>query len=150
MPTIRSTDGSLGSVQTAVNASAAGDTVTLPPGTYTWTGVLTVNKAITITATGIVSANPPSPTVTITHNNGIGNLIAWTMSTAGDATLAGISFLAGSATGMYIDAQTTGASGEGILLMHDCAFDVPVFQLSMAVQWHMTGGVIYNCSFTCN
>lgn len=45
-------DGSASSVQTCINSVAAGDTVTLPVGTFTWSTPVTLNKAVKIKGKG--------------------------------------------------------------------------------------------------
>lgn len=48
-------DCQLASVTTAVNASADGDTVTIPAGTCSWTGTLSFSKGITLRGAGAIN-----------------------------------------------------------------------------------------------
>lgn len=139
-------DGSIASIQSLINGAATGDTVTIPPGNYTWAGTVNLNKAITLTAQGIVPNNPPSPPVVITHNNGANALIGVTVVPAGDTTIAGISFQPGTATGSYISTAASG-SNPGILILHNCIGELPNFQLLKPFDWEIQGGLIYQCSF---
>lgn len=46
------TNGSLSDTQAKCTSAADGDTIRLPSGSYTWTGTLTINKAITLDSAG--------------------------------------------------------------------------------------------------
>jgi hypothetical protein len=72
-----------------------------------------------------------------------GNLLCFTIGSSFHTTIAGIKFLPGTATGDYIMINGTGLAP----LMHDMDFNIPNFQLGHAVQWDVTGGVIWNTTF---
>ncbi|MDP3941210.1 MAG: right-handed parallel beta-helix repeat-containing protein [bacterium] len=59
--------GSYATIQAAINAAAAGDTVIVQPGTYT--SAITLNKAITLQAATYDTANPRNNTTIIDGNN---------------------------------------------------------------------------------
>lgn len=123
-------------VQTAINSAANGDTVVIPNGSCSWSSGISTGKQITLqgaTAGG----------VTITHNAGSGTLLTVNIGSSFHTTIANLNFLPGGGTGNYITVQGTGM----VPLMHDCRFNLPNFQLQQAVQWNVTGGVIWNTTF---
>lgn len=142
-------DGSLANVQSLVNAAATGDTVTLPDGNFTWAGTLTLNKAITLRAVNTPNANPPSPTVHITHANGANGLITINTTPNGHITLAGLAFWPNEQSGYYVQANITGTTTT--ILMHDCSFSnyFTGTALVNSVLWSGYSGVIWNCRFHC-
>jgi hypothetical protein len=140
------TNGSVADVQAKINAASAGDAVVIPTGSYTWAGTVNLNKPIILQAASITANNPPSPTVTITHNNGANTLIAVMTGAVGDTTLAGISFQPASATGNYINVGSSG-SNPGIFILNNCLFEIPNFQLNNAIEWNIIGGLVYQCMF---
>jgi hypothetical protein len=57
-------DGSVASVQAAINQAKDGDTITLPSGTFSWTHRLDITKGITLQgATTITGAGTGNPTI---------------------------------------------------------------------------------------
>lgn len=78
-------------VQTAINAASTGDTVSVPSGSCTWTGGITINKAVYLVGAGIGN--------TIITDNSVRNYTVvpiWvTFSTDGDdyARISGFTFL---------------------------------------------------------
>ncbi len=56
-------DGCYTSIQSAVDAAAAGDTITIAPGTYSLTSTVIINKALTIAGTGEAIVQTTTPTV---------------------------------------------------------------------------------------
>jgi hypothetical protein len=61
-------------VQAAINAAAAGDTILVDPGTYV--EILTINKSITLQATSYDTENPRNNTTIIDGANTTGSVIA--------------------------------------------------------------------------
>src|SRR5213080_2037870 len=53
LATVYDSDGSSASVQGLQNAALNGDTITIPPGIFTWSIKVTVTKAITLKGSGI-------------------------------------------------------------------------------------------------
>src|SRR5262249_49396910 len=51
--TVYHSDGTLASVQALHNIASNGDTVTMPPGTFTWTSGVTLTKSITLQGAGV-------------------------------------------------------------------------------------------------
>ena len=134
--TTYTTTGSSADVQAAVSAASDGSTVIIPNGSYSWSSLVNVSKYLILKAATFGSVN-------ITHANGANYLISINSSSAGHTELAGINFLPGSATGGYLDIDGNGQ----IVLLHDCSFNIPNFQLNKVISWNMAGGVVYNCRF---
>lgn len=126
--------GNPGDVQSAINAARDGDTVVIPSGSYNWTSGINCNKAITIDGRGAV---------TITNKAGGATLFNLTLSPNGHVTLAGIQFRNAGGTGVYV---FVGGSGQ-FPVMHDCTFNVPNWELAEAIDWNVTGGLVYACTF---
>ena len=136
-------------VTTAIGSSANGDTVIIPNGAVTWSSTITLSKQITLEGANagalvITDTNPnaeSSPSC-----NGTAELICVNIGSSYHTTLANMNFFTGGGVGAgdYIVVQ--GASGL-VPLMHDMLFDIPNFVLSHAVQWLVTGGVIWNTTF---
>lgn len=133
---VKPTDGSPGSVQTAIDQAANGDTVAFPAnGNFTWSSGITCKKVITIEGNGS----------TITHGAGSSDLFNLTTSTAGHLTVQNLKFKPGGATGRYISlGEVSGAQG---IILHDLNFNIPNFQLTTAITANVTGGMAYNCVF---
>ena len=91
--TIYESDGSAASVQNLHNLAAAGDTITLPTGIFTWTTGVTLTKSITLSGDG------PGRTVIRDAVQGA-RLILWNYSTRAGARprLTGIEFRDGGRT----------------------------------------------------
>ena len=138
--TITAANNSNASVQSAVNSAVDGDEVVIPNGTVTWTGSVSVSgKGIHLRA-----ASPGG--LTVTHGAGGGSLLDLSTDASHHVEVSGIKFLAGSATGRFIDIDGSGK----VPLLHDCTFEVPDFQLLNAVRILRRGGVIWNCTFSSN
>jgi hypothetical protein len=45
-------DGSPSDIQAKVNGASAGDTISVPSGSYTWTAGVTISKSITLSGAG--------------------------------------------------------------------------------------------------
>jgi hypothetical protein len=83
--------------------------------------------------------------VTINHRAGGGNLVNLTGSSAGNVVLAGIKFMPGSGTGRYL--FVNGASDSQPVIVHDCYFNLPDWQLICILTWEAPGGLFYNDTF---
>lgn len=85
--TVRASNCSQASVQSAVNSAAKGDTVTVPAGSCTWSGGVTVSKGITVqgagTSTTITSAGSSLFTI---NGNGSGSYRISNMKFIGSST----------------------------------------------------------------
>lgn len=89
---------SLSDIQTQVNASSAGDTVTVPAGTATWSGSLTVNKNISV-----IGAGTNNTVITCS-----GSALSMGTTAAGVCRLSGFSFVGGSGgKGIYVAMSPT-------------------------------------------
>src|SRR4029077_12784906 len=60
--TVYHSDGSAASVQGLHDQVLDGDTITLPSGTFSWTGKITITKAITIQGNSTTNVTAPSGT----------------------------------------------------------------------------------------
>jgi hypothetical protein len=134
--TIETADCSQAAVQTAIDSAADGDTVVIVNGSCSWTGGISTDRQITLQGESVDG-------VTITHEAGAATLLDVTIGSAFRTTIANLSFMPGSGTGVYVELHGTGLAP----LMHDCSFNIPNFQLDRAVKWEVTGGVIWNTTF---
>jgi len=125
-------------VQAALNLAADGDTVIIPNGSCTWTYGLTTSLQITLTGESVGGV-----VITDADTNSSDNLLTINIGSSFHTTIANLNFLPGTGTGTYITVQGTGL----VPLMHDMDFNIPNFQLQHAVDWHVTGGVIWNTTF---
>ena len=136
-------DGSQGNVQTLVNGAATGDIITIPSGTFSWTGTLTINKGVTLQGTG-------KTTSTIQNNNATSGMLAATSDGDGHITLSNF--------GIQQVANNGGANGRQALvldrndatiytvLIHDCKFDSNAI-FNYMVFCAANGFVFWNCDF---
>ena len=87
-PSLMAASASYGDVKDCVSAAADGDTIIVPPGTYTWSRALTVSKAISLVGNGIGA--------TVISGAGTGILVWHTKATggspSGSARLSGFTF----------------------------------------------------------
>lgn len=132
------TTGASSDVQAAVTAATNGSTIIIPNGNYTWTSKVTVKNAVTITAATLGNVN-------ITLGSGTPFLFVFQLSSSGNPQLAGINFLPGSANAGQSYVNVVG-SGK-VMIVHDCSFSIPNFQITAAFDWFASGGLIYNCHF---
>ena len=141
------TNGSASDVQAAVNAAPNGSKILIPDGSYTWSSQVNISNFVILQAQNMPTWPTPS-NVNISHGGGSTYLISISASSAGNTTLAGINFLAGSGTNSQSWVGVQGTSQP--VLMHDCTFNVPNFQLLHAVEWYSGNGVVWHCHFFCN
>ena len=132
-------------VQAAINSASDGDTVIIPNGSCTWTSGISTAKQITLRGASVGG-------VTITYGaaaNSPTTLMAFTIGNTFHTRVANLRFMPGTCTtgtqcgGVYISLQGTGQ----VPLMHDMYFNLPNFGLAHAVEWKLTGGVIWNTTF---
>src|SRR5271165_2993217 len=133
------TDGSASDVQAAVNAAPNGSTILIPDGSYTWSSQVNITNFVILQAQNMPTW-PAASNVYITHGGGSRYLISISASSAGNTTVAGINFLPGSGTNLQSWVGTQGAAQP--ILMHDCSFNIPNFQLLHAVEWFSGNGVV--------
>jgi hypothetical protein len=118
---IYKTDGSQSDVQAAVNAAPDNGSITVqvPDGTYNWTGVLNITKAVAL-------AGASATGVHIRNENGGGNMIQATSGTAGHINIYWLNFVQvadnGGGKGFCINCDRTEPSNYTVLV-HDCSFD---------------------------
>ncbi len=124
-------------VLAAVTATAPGGTVTVPAGDSTWTSVLAIPKALTITGAGAgQSIIRKATSDMITYSNNItANLSGFTFVNSANSTSARILVLRGLNN-----------------IVHDCVFQGTVTKVVAIITSGGTGnphptGVIYNCTF---
>lgn len=75
-PTIQGKPGNYLTIQDAVDAASAGDTIILDPGTYTGTGnqAININKDLTIKGPELIGNNPPTAVIDAGGKNRIFNI----------------------------------------------------------------------------
>jgi hypothetical protein len=131
-------------VQTAINAASDGDTVVIPNGSCTWSTGITTSKQISLQGESVGGV-----TITDANPNGCNpctaasSLLHFHIGNSFHTTIANLQFLPGTASGDYIVIDGTGL----VPLMHDMYFRLFQFQMFDAVQWDVTGGVIWNTTF---
>jgi hypothetical protein len=133
-------DGSQSDTQAAVNAIARGGTVEIPNGTFTWTGTLSVNKAIKV-------KGESKGGVQIVAHNAQTDVVAVTEPLSGSLEISNLDFDFVKADNIWpfaIRVSAPSPRGQGHVLLHDCYF---VTNYAYALLWAMNGGVIYNCTF---
>jgi hypothetical protein len=138
------TNGSQADVQAACTAAPGGGTatVTIPNGTYNWSGTLTIDKAVTI-------AGETGTGVTINNNNGSGDMIKATSGTDGHVNIHWLNIVQVAnnqgGVGFAISADRNDSSPYTVMI-HDCKFNgSKVF--SYAVQALANGIVFWNDVF---
>ena len=134
--TISAVSCSTADVSSAIAVAANGDTVQIPNGSCTWTSGISTSKQITLQGTSVGG-------VTITHQAGANDLLKFTIGSSFRTTIANLRFMPGTGTGNYLTVDGTGLPP----LLHDSYFNLPDGQLQHAVQWFVTGGVIWNTTF---
>lgn len=145
------------------HTAVSGDIIVLPTSggscAATWTSELNIPVAATLecqTINAWSGDTPSTPGCTITDENPNGNegqscgnytLICLNLDGTSHATIAGIALVTGtgintggSAGGDYLVVQGSGL----VPLMHNMDFNVPNSVIAHAVQWLVTGGVIWN------
>ena len=92
---------SAASIQTAVNASTDGDTISIPAGTCTWSAsdTVTINKSLYVKGAGTTSG---SNLTKIIHQTASGGAITFNVTLSSDVTL--------DFSGIYIDKVNTGGN----------------------------------------
>jgi hypothetical protein len=140
---VLNSDGTQTDVQAKVNGSKAGDTVTIPAGTFTWTGNLRLTKAVTLQGAG-------SSKTTINNKISGGNMINATSGADGHIVISGINFVQlttlGGGTGNYMAVCDRDDSTGYTCLIHDCNFNTNgnwTYMLSL----HANGIIVWNCTF---
>lgn len=129
------------------NFAVDGDTITIPDGNYTWSAQIDLTKAIAVRAQNMTADARVTPSnVNITHGGATRCILTFTIGTTGHSELGGINFLPGSTSGgtqSYLEIIQSGATPPAkVMLLHDCTFNIPNFQLLNAVNWLANGGVI--------
>jgi hypothetical protein len=135
-----STDGSQSSVQNAVNSASAGDTISLPRGTFSWSGTLSVNKAIKI-------LGDSGGGTKINVSNGTVETIAVTEPVSGNLEIGFVNAdfqLASGYTKFFMWVTPSNPRGTGRVLLHDCTLST---NFAYAIEWDTNGGVVWNVVF---
>lgn len=138
MSDIVAASASQADVNSAISSASDGDRVLIPDGSVSWTTGVSTSKQIDLRAVNYGSVN-------IEHRAGAATLIAFTIGSSFNTKLGGINFLSGyptaDATGRYLSFGGTGKPP----LVRNCTFELPNFQLTNAINWYVTGGVMWNC-----
>lgn len=145
--TITAAGTSAAQVQAALDSAVRGDIVIIPTNAspVTWTvGVTNYGKGIVIQA-AVISTNWPQ--FSVTHGAGSAVLVDIQTDNQQATVVAGISFLAGAATGKFLTVD--GGAGKSFLV-YGCMFEIPSFQLTTGVEFSRLGGIVSSCTFTSN
>ena len=120
--TINAASGSNADVQTALNAAAAGDTVAIPAGSFSWTAGVSRGGLTNVTLKGAGTSATGGGDQTIITDNvaGAGPLLNLGGSANGVVRLTGITFRSGS--GVHRDGGTVNFEGGNARIDH-CHFD---------------------------
>lgn len=138
--TINAANCSSSAVQTAINSASNGDTVVIPAGACSWTSGISTSKQIDIEGAG----SSATTGTRITHNAGSSTLFDITIGNSYNTKIGNVRFIAGTVSGgKYLNVSGTGK----VPLLHDTYFDLANDILAFAVDWDVTGGVIWNCTF---
>lgn len=134
-------DGTVNDTQNAINAIPSGGTVEIANGSYSWGSGVQIRKYCKLLA-------QTSGQVTLAFGGGFSSLVDIASQSAGNVELAGINFAPGSG-GSNSTHMVTSGTGKPIL-MHDCTFESPNFQLARNCDWKSNGGVIWKCRWFSN
>lgn len=137
------------------NFAANGDTIQIPDGSYSWntTNPVNITKAVAVQAQNMPADARVGPSaVNITHAGGTGTyLISIAVASGGNSSLGGVNFLPGTGTATQYYLSVGGGpidkGGPFVVLLTNCTFSVPHFQLLAAVAWFAGGGVIWRNHF---
>lgn len=127
---------SVADVTTAIGLASNGDTVVIPNGSCSWASGIATSKQITLNGASLGG-------VIITDTAGAAILLDITIGSSFHTIVGQLNFLPGSGTGSYMRFGGTGL----VPLMYGMDFNIPNFQLQNAIQWDVTGGVIWNTTF---
>jgi hypothetical protein len=135
-------DGSQADVQQAVNSASDGSTVTIPAGTFNWTGQLNIKKAVSLAGAG-------KEATVIRNENGGSSMIVAQSAKGGNIQIYGINIVQvadnGGGRGFMISAARD-ESTQHTVLIHDCKLDENgVFNYS--IDCGTNGIIIWNCDF---
>lgn len=144
-PTYYMTNGSQSDVQAAIDAAPDNGTatITIPNGTFTWTGTLNVNKAVTL-------AGASASGVTIQNGNATNNMINVTSSANGHVNIYWLKVVQvannnASATYFALSCDRTSGSNYTVLV-HDCTFSCGSI-FNYVVRINDNGIIFWNDTF---
>lgn len=126
-------------LQKAIDAAPEGGTVTIPNGSYTWTGQLVINKTVHL-------LGESKNRVKITNNNTSSNMLDVTASKTGSIEIANLD-IDSMQNNVYVFSIRTNPAPDGggkPILLHDCAFKTGY---RYAIEWDTNGGVVWDCVF---
>jgi Pectate lyase superfamily protein len=129
-----STNGSAADVQAAINAAAAGNTVLLPTGHFSWSSPVKISKDVSLRGAGLSST-----TVACSGDNG---LLIISNSTPFACIVSGIAFNGSAASGN----NQIGIVVDTPALLYDCSFVSNGGLLEM-IRFATNGSVIWNWTF---
>jgi hypothetical protein len=151
LATVYQSDGSAASVQGLQNAALDGDTITLPAGTFQWTGHVTITKAITLQGQTTVAGDHTTPVITATDQTTIvdnisprGQIMGISVATGKVTRISGITF---SGVGGSNIASANGAlrvSGLGQIRIDHCHFTA-LWQINAVAFYARIYGVMDHC-----
>jgi hypothetical protein len=139
------TNGSQSDVQAACNAvtDGTGAVVTIPNGSYTWTGQLSITRSLTLQGQSIGG-------VTITNQDTTSHMINCAGSANGHIIVCNLNFSIVNA-GIYVFTLNAARniSSNYTVIMHDCTFNNSAAYM-YDVQFATNGIICWNCTFTGN
>jgi hypothetical protein len=135
-------DGSQAGVQRAIDAASDGSTVTIPAGTFNWSGQLTIRKAVSVAGAG-------KDSTVIRNHNGASSMILAQSGKNGNIQIYGLDIVQvadnGGGRGFMISASRD-TSSQNTVLIHDCKLDQNgVF--SYSIDCGTNGIIIAACDF---
>jgi hypothetical protein len=143
-------------VQSAINLASNGDTVNIPNGTCSWTGSINLTKQITLQGVSTTCYTVGACGLVIQDNNtntcngspcpDNAVLLIVNQGASFHTVIANMSFQPGASlpannAGAYILVRGNGGL---VPLLHDVYTNENNFQLEQAIQWMVTGGVIWH------
>jgi hypothetical protein len=144
--TTYNSDGSASDVQSKINGASAGDTVTIPSGTFTWTNGVSSNVPADVTLMGAGTSATGGGDQTVIIDNYAANhpLMAFTVNSTGVFRITGITVQSG--TGTTKDNGTISIIGPGTVRIdhsHFIASSTANYQI--IAFWNGVFGVMDHC-----
>jgi len=146
------TDGSQADVQAACSAAAAGSTIVLPAGSFSWTSPLTVSKNVTITGSGSWAGGSGTPltggtqiTNKLPANGGAMVTLNTSPSSSGPSYMIfqNIALLDG---GTDTNGYLLVAGGSGTPILTGC-YVATAGGVDTGIRWTLNGGLIWKNTF---
>ena len=133
------------------NFAKSGDTITLPSGTFSWTGTTTINISVTLKGLGGAFDGTGSSTTIIEDNNASGTMLYANSGNDGHITICGIYFMVvaniGGGAGWCVEMNRDDSTAYTVLF-HDNTVDNGTNNIfSFTVLVDAMGIILWNCYF---